>query len=271
MATTIPAIAPFSISPDPTTLHLTPVLRTAVFKTQYAIEKRQGLAVILGDVGLGKSTIMRYVFSKVSALPQNNATFIPTPSFRTSFPLLKKICSDFGIPAARSEAAQQEAFEQFVVQQYDAGRNVIVFIDEAQRLKTDQLEMVRIILNFETTKCKLAQLVLAGQLDLRDRLLTPKYKPLLSRIFAPSILVALEYTEMVEMLRVRCTLDSIPWPFHGDECLRLVYEASGGVPRAVLKGCQMAYGLMVELGADRISPEMMSESLKGADLHAGEE
>jgi general secretion pathway protein A len=261
-----PALTPFSISPDPTALYLTPAIKTTVYKTQYAIEKRQGLAAILGDVGLGKSTIMRYVFSKVASLPQNVATFVPSPSFRSSFAMLKKISSDFGVPPQRSELAQQEALEKFVVDQYEVGNNVVIFVDEAQRLKPDQLEVVRVFLNFETNKEKMVQLVLAGQLDLRDRLLTKRYKPLLSRIFAPSLLNPLEYGEMVEMLRARCTMDSIPWPFT-DDALRPLYDAAGGVPRSILKACQLAYGMMLDMGGSEINADLLTEVLQGTELH----
>jgi general secretion pathway protein A len=260
------AVAPFSISPDPTALYLTATLRATIYKTQYSIEQRQGLAAILGDVGLGKSTVMRYIFSRVSSLPDNIATFIPTPNFSTSFAMLKKISADFDIPPQRSELAQQEALERFVVDQYAAGKNVLIFIDEAQRLKAGPLELVRVFLNFETNKVKLVQLVLSGQLELRDRLLTKKYKPLLSRIFAPSLLSALEFNEMVEMLRARCKMESIPWPFNGDHALRLLYDSSGGVPRAVLKASQMAYGMMAEMGADHIGLDLMRDVLQGASL-----
>ncbi len=260
------AAAPFSISPDPTALYLTATIRTTVYKTQYAIEQRQGLAAILGDVGLGKSTLMRYLFGRQSSLPQNVCTFIPTPNFSTSFAMLKKISSDFGLAAARSELAQQELLEQFVLAQYEAGKNVIVFLDEAQRLKASQLELVRVFLNFETSKVKLVQVVLAGQLELRDRLLTKKYKPLLSRIFAPSLLSALDYNEMEAMLRARCSLESLPWPFAGDEVLTVLYEGTGGVPRAALKACQMAFGMAHSMGQDRITADLMRDVLRNTEL-----
>jgi general secretion pathway protein A len=259
--------SPFSISPDPTALFLTPALKTTIYKTRYTVETRQGLAVLLGDNGLGKSTVMRYIFSKLSAMPEYTATFIPTPSYRSSFTMLQKICGDFGIPPARSELKQQEAFERFLGEEFAAGRHVLVFIDEAQRLKPDQLELVRVWLNFETTKIKLISLVLAGQLDLRDRLLTKKYKPLLSRIFSPCMLVPLEFNEMVEMLKARCDKESRPWPFSPDPVpLRDLYEFSGGVPRSALKACQMAYGMMIELGESSISADLMREVLKGSQI-----
>lgn len=260
MATITPALdVPFSSSPDPTALHVTPALKATIHKVQYTIAARQGLALILGDYGLGKSTLLRYIFARVSALPDNDATFIPTPSFRSSFTMLQKICADYGIPPARSELAQQEAFERFLLQQFEAGKNVVIFIDEAQRLKPDQLELVRTMLNFEDTRGKLVQLILAGQLELRDRLLRKRHRALSSRVFAPAVIGPLEFSEMICMLRGRCELHQVQWPFDGDQSLRILYDASGGVPRTVLKACQMAYGLMVERGDRHIQHGTMSE------------
>ena len=181
MGDTIPQAAidlhvPFSSSPDPTALHVTPALKATIHKVQYTVAARQGLALILGDFGLGKSTVLRYIFARASAVPNNNATFIPTPSFRSSFAMLQKICSDFEIPPARSELAQQEALERFLLEQYEQGKNVLLFVDEAQRLKPDQLELVRTMLNFETNTAKLIQIVLAGQLELREKLLRKRHR-----------------------------------------------------------------------------------------------
>src|SRR3954467_8190302 len=99
MATTIAAgvKAPFSASPDPTCLCVTPAIQNAIFKVGLMIDHRQGLAAILGDYGLGKSTLLRYLYARHSSLPNTEATFLPTPSFRTSFAMLQKICGDFDI------------------------------------------------------------------------------------------------------------------------------------------------------------------------------
>jgi general secretion pathway protein A len=264
MATTITAPArevPFSSSPDPTALYVTPALKAAIHKVCYTIDTRQGLALILGDYGLGKSTLLRYIFARVSALPHNNATFIPTPSFRSSFAMLQKICADFEIPPARSELAQQEAFERFLMEQFEAGKNTVIFIDEAQRLKPNQLELVRAMLNFETNTGKLAQLILAGQLELRDRLLRKRHRALASRVFAPAVVGPLEFSEMVCMLRGRCELHQVQWPFDGDQSLRILYDASGGVPRTILKACQMAFGLMIEQSDHYIRQQIMQQIL----------
>jgi len=155
------------------------------------------------------------------------------------------------------------------VAQFKAGRNILIFIDEAQRLKPDQLELIRLMMNFETDTVKLVQVVLSGQLELRDRLLKKRHRALSSRIFAPAIVGPLEYSEMVCMLRGRCDNHQIPWPFADDQPLKLVYDASGGVPRTALKACQMAYGLLAENGERYITAESMRSILDDLKIVEG--
>src|SRR5262249_26838569 len=147
--------------------------------------------------GIGKSTLLRYMYAHISALPGYLPTLIPNPNFKSDFACLKKISGDLGMEPKRSMLAHQAAFEDFLVEQFARGLNVVVFIDEAQKLDTSQLELIRTLLNFETSSEKLIQIVLAGNLDLRDRLLQKRNKPLLNRVFAPSLLNAMTHEEMV--------------------------------------------------------------------------
>jgi general secretion pathway protein A len=252
-------ITPFSCSPDPTAVYVTPGWRNTVYKTRYAIEHRQGLAAILGDPGLGKSTILRYLYAQFSALPTYLCTLIPTPNFKSDFALLKKISGDLGMEPRRSMLAHQSAFEDFLAEQYAGKRNIVVFIDEAQKLDSQQLELIRSLLNFETDKEKLIQVVLAANLDLRDRLLQKRHKPLASRIFAPSMLNTMTIDEMCGMLRKRCELEAIAWPFD-ESALLSVYDWSGGVPRPVLKACEFAYAQSRDLGTS-ITKDIMDAVL----------
>jgi general secretion pathway protein A len=266
-STAIPLITPFSSSPDPTAVFVTTGWKSTVYKTRYAIEHRQGLAAILGDPGLGKSTLLRYLYAHFSSLPSVVSTFVPTPNFKSDFALLKKISDDFGVERQRSMLAQQSVFEEWLGEQYAADKNVVVFLDEAQKLDASQLELVRTLLNFETDREKLIQCVLAGNLDLRDRLLLKKHKPLASRIFAPSLVNTMTYPEMVGMLRVRADRESIGWPFD-DGALRLVYEFSGGVPRAALKVCEFAYA---QAEGVKVTEEIVRSVTEGMAIDGADE
>jgi general secretion pathway protein A len=248
---------PFSISPDPNALFLTPAIRSALHRTKYTIEHRQGLAALLGDVGLGKSTMLRYLHGHYSAREDTVSRLVPNPQWPSKYAMAKAICQEFGlIEPKRSLVAQQATFERFLTEQIATGRNVVLFLDEAQVLAADQLEVIRTMLNFETDKEKLIQIVMAGQLDLRDRLLMPKHKALFSRIFAPTLLNPLLYDEMVGMLKARCDLAEIALPFRED-ALRQIHDYAGGIPREILKTCELSYSMMRELGADTIDANLV--------------
>lgn len=247
---------PFTASPDPTVVYVTEAWKSTVYKTRLAIEHRQGLAAILGDPGLGKSTLLRYLYAHYSAFDKYLCTFIPTPNFKSDYACLKTISGGLGMEPRRSMQAQQDAFEALLTEKYAEGLNVVVFLDEAQKLDNEQLELVRTLLNFETDSAKLIQVVMAGNLDLRDRLMQKKQKALSSRIFALSVIDVMSPGEMAGMLKVRCERDLISWPFE-DESLPVLYAYAKGVPRVALRAAAYAYAEMKSMKAKRITAEMM--------------
>src|SRR5215210_405839 len=212
---------PFSISPNPLLLYLTPALQVTLEKVRFVVDSRQGLTAILGDVGLGKSTVIRYLFNEYDAREDAEATLIPSPNFPSEFAFLKKICADFGLPARRSMVDQENELRNFLVGLYAEDKVCVVFIDEAQRLPGRQLELVRTLLNFETDDTKLIQVVLSAQLELRQKLMDSTKKALRSRIFAPSMLAALSPTETAEMIGFRCKQAHVPNPFTTEAVQRI--------------------------------------------------
>src|ERR1044072_7088377 len=109
---------PFSISPNPLLLYLTPALQVTLEKVRFVVDSRQGLTAILGDVGLGKSSIIRYLFNEYDAREDSAATLIPSPNFPSEFAFLKKICADFGLPARRSMADQENEVRKYLLVMY---------------------------------------------------------------------------------------------------------------------------------------------------------
>jgi general secretion pathway protein A len=231
---------PFSISPNPNLLYLTPALRVTLEKVRFVLEARQGLTAILGDVGLGKSTVIRYLFNEFEAREDVAATMIASPNFPSEFAFLKKICADFGLPARRSMVDQENTLREYLLGLYAEDKACVVFIDEAQRLPGRQLELVRTLLNFETDDTKLIQVVLSAQLELRQKLMDSSKKALRSRIFAPSMLGALSPSETAEMLAFRCAEARVPNPFTS-EAVERIYTLTGGVPREILKVAAVAW------------------------------
>jgi general secretion pathway protein A len=264
-----PAVPPFSINPDPTLLYLTPGLDAALLKTRYVLENRQGLTAILGDVGLGKSTVLRYLYQSYAAREDCRAAFLHTPSYRSEFAFLKAICADFDLPLRPSQQRQESELNRFLIEQHAEGRLVVLFVDEAQKLPGAQLELVRTLLNFEDGQYKLIQIVLAAQLEINQKLADKSKKAIRSRIFAPSLLAALTPAETAAMINFRCQRSGIPNPFD-EEALEAIYRKTGGVPRDILKVCSIAYEYARNAGLKQISGEVV-EALHPEAVYVGRE
>lgn len=231
---------PFSLSPNPATLFITPGLKSALHKIRYTIHKRQGLTCILGDVGMGKSSVVRLLYGEFLAREDYQTAFVPNPSFKSDFAFLQGLCGELGVALRKSYFKQENELKDYLAEQYEAKHNVVVFVDEAQKLDQRMLESIRSMLNFETNTAKLIQFVLAGQLELRDRLKEERNKAIDSRVFAYSLLDPLSFGEMKRMITYRCEQAEMEVPFPED-VLEAIYDMTKGVPRDVLKLCAQAY------------------------------
>src|ERR671921_710483 len=260
---------PFSISPNPLLLYLTPALQVTLEKVRFVVDSRQGLTAILGDVGLGKSTVIRYLFNEYDAREEVAATLIPSPNFPSEFAFLKKICADFELPARRSMVDQENELRRFLLDVYARDRLCVVFIDEAQRLTGRQLELVRTLLNFETDETKLIQVVLAAQLELKQKLADSSKKALRSRIFAPSLLAPLSLNETQEMVNFRCKQAGAKNTF-APEAIETLYTLTGGIPREILKVAAVAWRFS-EADGNRITPELIQKASGEAILNTQQE
>lgn len=254
---------PFTLSPDPRYFFLTDALREAADKVRYVCDSRNGLTVLYGDVGMGKSSLLRLLYSEYAGRPDCRVALIPTPDFDTGLALLKAIGDEFGVSRKRSRLDQQKEFENFLLDEYSNDRNVIVFVDEAQVLTGRVLELVRTLLNFETDRAKLVQVVLAGQLELRDRLRDKSKRALRSRIFTSSVLSPLTPDATAAMIAFRCERAGVPNPFPSPAA-DSVFRWTRGVPRDVMKVCGLAYSHVL-LGVP-VTAELIDEVAPDAEL-----
>lgn len=246
-------------------MYLTPGLFGTLSKVRFAIEERQGLCCILGDAGLGKSTVLRYLNLEYEANESMVTGWLSRGYFPSPFAMLKAICDEFEIPPKRSLLAQSTALEEYLWQQQELSKNVVLFIDEAQALTAELLELIRSMLNYETDHVKLLQIVMAGTLELRDRILAKKNKALRSRIFAPCMLNTLTLEETGKMLQFRCERSGIQNPFSAPEIVARLYSLTGGVPRDVLRTCFHAWNLMKTLDL-RVSQDLIESAYEEAKV-----
>ena len=190
---------------------------------------------------MGKSSLLRYLSSGYESEELCNVSyFADTRKFKTSFDFLKMISADFGIAPKRSQTAQMDAIEEFLGSNHEAGKTTVIFIDEGQRLNLDTLELVRALLNYETNTEKLVQIVISGQLELRDRLLERRYKAFRSRIVAPLVMQPMTVDETAAMIEFRLDGWGLENPFTRAAIAR-IHELSTGIPRDILSLCQQAY------------------------------
>lgn len=252
---------PFSISPLPNLLYLTPGLQSALHKMRYTIENRCGLTALTGPIGMGKSSILRLIYGEYAAREDCITAMITNPTFNSDFALFKAIAHEFGLPPKISMYVQEQEMKKWLTKQLAEDKNVIVLIDEAQMLNQKMLERVRSMLNIETDSTKLIQVVLSGQIELIKIFDNPKNKALKSRIFAPSTLSPLTLEETKGLIEFRCSAHNVSSPVP-DELLPVVYEITAGVPREVLKLCNMAYELMRLAGEKQLTEEILNDASK---------
>lgn len=234
-------------------MFLTPKLKEALLRFQRAIYRRQGLCAILGDPGLGKSTLLRYIQLECENDMKCAVSFMPDSRKcgTSAFAFLKTLSEDFGIGPKRSQSAQLDAIEDVLNANYSAGKNTVLFIDEAQRLTLDILEVIRALLNYETNTHKLLQVVISGQINLRDRLLRESHKAVRSRIVAPLILHPLSLDETRSLIQFRLDRFDIENPF-SPESVAEIHLRTFGIPRNILSLCQQAFDIS---GGERMVTE----------------
>jgi general secretion pathway protein A len=225
------AEAPFSLSPDPRFFFLSAQHRTALAKITYTAEQRQGLSVVYGDVGVGKTTVARRIYQIYNDNEQYEAAYLPMPIFPSEFQFLKAICSEFGLPPKRSKYAQIELLNTYLIDVWKQGRNGVLIIDEAQALVGQQFELIRQLLNFESNTQKLIQIIMIGQNELRNKLRLKK--SLRSRIATRSTIEPLDLQDTRDMINFRVMVAGRTDPLFTEEAIQMIYAYSHGMPRDV--------------------------------------
>jgi general secretion pathway protein A len=224
---------PFSISPDPRYLYLTPQHREALAKTQYIVNQKGGLAVIYGDVGHGKTTVARRLFHLFRDDPAKQTALIITPDLKTDSALLRRVMAEFGVPPRRSHALSLAAFQDFAAKAFEQDKTLVLMVDEAQQLTPRMMELIRVFLNFETDTQKFIQILLFGQNELATTL--DKMPAIKSRVAMFGALTNLTRQDMEAMMDFRWTAaGGTRLPF-STEALDVLYELSRGRPREVNK------------------------------------
>lgn len=249
---------PFSLSPDPRFLYITNQHKAALAKLRYVMERRQGFAVLYGDVGHGKSTLIRRLFGIYKGQEGFESVLVTNPDYPTGLQLLKRLTDEFGLPRRPSKLDQMQELETFLVERFAEDKNVLILVDEAQMMKGEQFELIRQITNFESDDNKLVQIVVAGQNNLRNKLKLKK--ALLSRAAAVATLDPLTPEETADMIAFRLSVAGRHESLFTPDALNLIYDRTKGVPRDVIKMCMNSLTIGGMMEADLITAEVVNDS-----------
>jgi general secretion pathway protein A len=224
---------PFALTPNPRFLFLSKTHNEVYAHLIYGIESRAGFVEVTGEVGTGKTTILRTLLSHLDE-DKYRVAFIFNPKL-TAFELLRNINREFGVDDdGASNPDLIHALNSFLLTENDAGRTPILVIDEAQNLSGEVLEQIRLLSNLETEDDKLIQVILVGQPELRHHLSDHSLRQLNQRIAVRYQLRPLNREETASYVLHRLNIAGRPdGNLFSAAALKRVYACSGGIPRRV--------------------------------------
>jgi general secretion pathway protein A len=228
---------PFSILPDPDLIYWGKMHSMAFTMLEFGVMNNAGFTVITGEIGSGKTTLVRHLLKKVS--PAITIGLISnSPQGRQE--LLQWILMSLGQPFDGDYPNLFKKLQDFLYGQFANGRRTILIIDEAQNLEPEALEHLRMISNINADKFQILQLILVGQPQLRDLLLAPKLHQFAQRISSDFHLRPLDEREVANYIAFRLQAVGARRPLFTQEACALIASASGGIPRMINVLCDTA-------------------------------
>jgi type II secretory pathway predicted ATPase ExeA len=233
---------PFELTPNPRFLFMTARHREALTTLEYGLSARTGVALLVGDAGTGKTTVVHAALQS-QQVRQSLAVYLNNPSL-TRAEFVEFLAAGFGLSAeaARSKTRCLAELTDTLLARHNSGVMSALIIDEAQCLPDALLEEVRLLANIESTSEKLLSIILAGQPELATRLNHPSLRQLKQRIGLRCSLAPLTLAETTAYIaaRVRVAGGEASALFT-PEAVQLIHERSGGIPRTISVICDNAF------------------------------
>ena len=252
---------PFATTPDPQFAYGTREHQLAVAKIQYAVEERQGIFLLQGEIGTGKTTVSQFMLNAWRDDKSLAVAHITNPAVRTPSQFLRLILSHFGVEPPHLLADNWDALRGFLVGNYKAGKITVLVIDEAQTISAENMETLTHISNEQTQKHKLIQVVLLAQPNIARKL---SYKPALrDRIAHGSTLNPLSYEDAVALMRHRIQVAGGDFNvlFPGEPLHHRLYNVTKGVPRRLCMLCDNALLNAYALGKPAVDDSAVGDAL----------
>ncbi len=248
---------PFGACPDPRFLYKMPHVQEALACLQYGIASRKGFVVMTGEVGTGKTTLLKTVLSSFTERRISTA-FVFNPRLDV-LDFLEFVLADFGIPPGprtkpgmpQTKSGMLMQLNRWLIDRFRNGELCAIVVDEAQNLSWELLEEIRLLTNLETSSEKLVQIILSGQPELEEKLRDPSVRQLRQRIslWCRTRPLSNEETKayIARRLRIAGATQAVLTP----EAVQRVYHYSKGIPRLINLICEHA---MISAYVEQIKP-----------------
>jgi general secretion pathway protein A len=251
---------PFSITPDPRYLYLSERHAEALAHLIYGVKESGGFIQLTGEVGTGKTTLVR---SLLEQLPESaDVAVVLNPQLSRS-EFLAAICEELRVPLPEQKSsikALTDALNQALLANHSAGRRTVLIVDEAQNLRIEVLEQVRLLTNLETAKQKLLQIILIGQPELRELLARNDLRQLAQRITGRYHLEPLSADEAVAYVDHRLKVAGAVGPIFTPPAKRELYRLSGGIPRMINVVADRALLGAYTIEQGQVTPELVRQA-----------
>jgi type II secretory pathway predicted ATPase ExeA len=257
---------PFGVTPDPRYLYASATHREALSSLLYGVESGLGFVTLIANPGMGKTTLLFEALRRMQETTRNVFLF---QTISTPIDLVRALLIDLGVKDTQGTLVElQTQLNDVLVRQSASGKRLVLVIDEAQNLDDSVLEAVRMLSNFETARQKLMQIVLAGQLQLAEKLAQPKLLQLRQRISIFAHLKPLSASDTAAYIqhRLRVAGYSSDEPLFTSSAITLIARQSAGIPRNINNICFNALTLGCALQRKTIDSEMIQEVLVDLDF-----
>lgn len=251
---------PFSIAPDPAYLYMSPRHQEALGHLLYGTGKYGGFVQLTGEVGTGKTTIIRTLLAQ--RLDNVDVAMIHNPR-QSEREFVQSICDEFGVSYDKADPTLKnlvDALNGWLIARHQEGRRSVLIIDEAQQLAPDVLEQVRLLTNLETSKEKLLRIMLIGQPELAELLARQDLRQLAQRITARYHLTPLSADETSEYIAHRLQVAGGARDLFSAAAVKLIHKHAGGIPRLINVLCDRALLGAYSQSVRQVTPEMVSQA-----------
>lgn len=252
---------PFSLLPDPDFLFWSKAHTRAFSILEYGLVTRAPLTVITGEVGTGKTTLVQALLKHVDS---DFTVGLLSNAQGGRGDLLRWVLSALDIASDPSQdyVTLFEKFQDFVIEEYAAGRCVVLIIDEAQNLSFESLEELRMLTNINANKHELLQLILLGQPELRYKITAPELRQFAQRVTATYHLEPMDLNTARHYIRHRLEHAGGTGQEISPQAMRLVHETAQGIPRMINKICDLALVYTASAGHKTVSVTTIKELIR---------